>query len=63
MPFDRQYNVDKEIHKGLDLVDEALDFLNDINLALRLGENLTDVFHLIYLIHPPFNPLKTFGRL
>ena len=62
MPFDQKYNVDREISKGLDLVDEGLDFCQDIYLALGLGENLTDVFHLIYLMHPRFDPLKTIGK-
>ena len=64
MPFDQKYNVDREICKGLALVDEGLSFIEDIlvKLALLLGTNLTDVFHLIYLIHPPFDPLKTVER-
>jgi hypothetical protein len=41
--------------KGLTLVD-------DIKLAFILGENLTDVFHLIHLIYPPFDPLRTVGK-
>ena len=59
---DRKYNVDQELYKGLQVVDEALDWLDNIKLALTLGHNFTDVLHLYYLIYPPFDPLKTFGK-
>ena len=62
MPFDQKYNVDREIRKGLILVEEGLTLVEDINLALVLGTSLTDVFHLIRLIYPPFDPLKTIGK-
>ena len=62
MLFDQKYNVNREICKGLILVEEGLTLVKDINLALILGANLTDVFHLIYLIYPPFDPLKTVGK-
>jgi hypothetical protein len=59
---DRKYNVDQELYKGLQVVDDALDWLDNIKLALALGHNFADVLHLIYLIYPPFDPLKTFGK-
>jgi hypothetical protein len=57
-----KYNVDQEICNGLRLVDEGLTLVDDIKLAFALGENLTDVFHLIHLIYPPFDPLRTVGK-
>ena len=62
MPIDQKYNVNREIGKGLILMEEGLTLVEDINLALILGANLTDVFHLIHLIYPPFDPLKTVGK-
>ena len=62
MSFDQKYNVDHELYKGLDLVDEALDLVLDYKLALILGTSFTDVYHLIHLIHPPYNPLRTIGK-
>ena len=62
MPCDPKYNVDPVIRKGLQLVDEALLLIDDINQAFELGENLTDVFHLIRLLYPPFDPLQTVGK-
>ena len=60
--FDRKYNVNWEARKGLLIVEEGLDLVEDIYFALMLGKNLTDVFHLIHLIYPPFDPLKTVGK-
>ena len=59
IPFNKRYNVKQEICKRLILVEDGLTLVKDINLALILGENLTDIFHLI---HPPFDPLKTIGK-
>ena len=55
------YNVDQEILKGLILADEALTLIDDYKLAFFLGKDLTDVFHILHLLHP-FDPLKTFGK-
>ena len=38
------------------LLDDILDGLQDIKLALTLNEELTS------LLDPPFDPLKTFGK-
>jgi len=56
MPFDQQYNVNWELCECLELVYEILDFLDDIRLALELGEDLTNI------LHPPFDPFKTIGK-
>jgi hypothetical protein len=61
MPSYQKYNIDHEIYKGLVLVDEALDFVADYKFALALGTSLTDVFHILHLIHP-FDPLRTVGK-
>ena len=55
------YNIDPEILKGLILVDDALTFIDDYKLAFLLGKDLTDVFHILHLLHP-FDPLQTFGK-
>jgi hypothetical protein len=57
--FDKNYNVEPEIYDGLELVDEIVDFLNDIRLALELGE---DISTFLRNLDPPFDPLKTFGK-
>jgi hypothetical protein len=54
--YQKQVDV---IYRVVDEVCEFEDFCTDIKLALALGANLEDVFHLIYLIHPPFDPFRT----
>jgi hypothetical protein len=56
MPFNQTYNVNWELCECLELVYEILDFLDDIRLALELEEEI------MTLLHPPFDPFKTFGK-
>jgi hypothetical protein len=54
--FDQQYNVNWEIIKGLEIVYEALDWLEDIKIALWRREDLSLV------ISQSFDPFKTIGK-
>jgi hypothetical protein len=56
MTFDQLYNVNWEVYECLDLVYEILLWLDDIKLALELGESIT------YAASPSFDSLKTFGK-
>jgi hypothetical protein len=57
-----QKQSDKIIRQVIDEVCDFREFCADINLALVLGTNLQDVIHLVHLIHPPFDPLRTIGK-
>jgi hypothetical protein len=57
--FNPEYNVEPEIYDGLEIIDDIIDFLNDIKLALDLEEDITLFLHNL---DPPFDPLKTFGK-
>jgi hypothetical protein len=54
MPFDQTYNVNWELYECLELLYEILDFLEDINLALELGEDIDT------LLYPPFDSPQIF---
>ena len=54
--FNQNYNVEPETHDCLELINEIIDFLIDIRLALELEEDLT------ILLHPPFDPFRTIGK-
>jgi hypothetical protein len=56
MPQDRKYNVDRQLWKIMNVVDDALEFFHDIKLALELKEDFQTI---IALIDPPFDPYKT----
>jgi hypothetical protein len=56
MTVDRMNNVTPEFLTCVYLVEDILDSLDDIKLAILLGEDLTK------LLDPPFDPLKTFGK-
>ena len=56
MPFDPEYNVNKELYDCLELVYEVLIFLDDIKTTLKQRRDLTPV------LFPMFNPLKTIGK-
>ena len=56
MPYDREYNVDRQLWKIMNVVDDALELFQDIKLALELGEDFQTI---IALIDPPFDPFKT----
>ena len=43
MTFDRKYNVNKELCDYLEVLYEALDWLEDIKIALEKGESITDI--------------------
>ena len=54
--FDQNYNVEPETRNCLELIDEIIDFLIDIRLALELEEDL------MILLHPHFDPFRTIGK-
>jgi hypothetical protein len=56
MPFNQTYNVNWELCECLELLYEILDLLEDIKLALELGEDITTLLQNLY---PPFDPLRT----
>jgi hypothetical protein len=59
LPMDRKYNVDRQLWKIMDAVDDAIDFFWDIKLLLDLGEEWDKI---IRYIDPPFDPFKTIGK-
>ena len=56
MPTYTEYNVDRQIFKGLELVYEILIDLQDIRKDLKKGKSIT------HILHPPFDPFKTIGK-
>jgi hypothetical protein len=65
--FDSQFNVNWEVLKGLKIVYEALDDLQDIRIGLERGLDTStflspDFSPLITFLPPPFDPLRTIGK-
>jgi hypothetical protein len=56
MTDDQIYNVTPEFLTCVYLVEDILDFLDDIKLANLLGEDLTK------FLNPSFDPFKTIGK-
>jgi hypothetical protein len=56
MTLDRTYTITPEFWTCVCHVEDILDFLSDIRLAILLGEDLTK------LLNPPFDPFKTIGK-
>jgi hypothetical protein len=53
MPFDQTYNVNWALYECLEHLYEILDFLEDIKLALELGEDIDT------LLYSPFDLPQT----
>jgi hypothetical protein len=53
MPFDKQYNLNKELCDYLEVLYETLDWLEDIRIALEKEESVTDI------LSPPPEPEPT----
>ena len=59
MPTDQKYNVDRQLLKIMNVVDDALEFFWDIRTALNLGDDFQTIIAHIKL---PFDPFKTVGK-
>ena len=59
LPVDQKYNVDRELRKIMEAVDDAMELFMYIRLALALGEDYPTI---IAFINPPFDPLRTIGK-
>ena len=59
LPTDWKYNVDRELRKIKEVVDDAMDLFIYIKLALALGEDFQTI---IDFIDPPFDLFKTIGK-
>ena len=54
--FDQKFNMNWENIECLEIVYKILDALEDIGFTLDEGKDLS------YILFPPFDPLKTFGK-
>ena len=52
----QQYNMVKELLDCLEIIDDLINFLDNIRLALEMKKDL------IPIIHRPFDPFKTIGK-